>query len=557
MLCLIAELSKLSNSSKFDFLFVRASFPASEMAAAHQPENQGFVEAVEATKHLLLRDVGQHVAVGPMPRGTVNPSHLPLKQITDKDVIPIKHFFDVCYDCPAPNYDMLGPIIRDKAWAELPAPFSLKSRFPIDYDVQFFIYPQEANGFTIVKHYCCNEKVKPSLVIPFVQGTAFEVRWSGNIRTARKALQFMLEQMGGMQYRLHSLVAQVFKSSSKNAPKEKSEEELQAGFQFIIDEGERDKGNLKQLLWIQTHISKQGCPIFGWREGLVQRALDNLSNDTTMAALVDRHDLTMGDYYDEIVEVYQIVAPYFEDHSFWMLGEPGKGKTPNGRTVAMMMSRHHGGVGQYRSASDFDYFRGCPFSKKVSAIYDDGEIGNEPIKKKKAFSDVSDTETLTRERWTAAKFVQHQCRIVIDNLYDPAAEPELPQCEPKSTITHEDFMKMIRPALGCMSKVDAMAILKRAVFMIFSKKSIIYRVPGEDERPVPRISWDKDIIKPSSKAVLSNFKKNGPAPANFEEAVAWEQEWLKESIRKFRSVSHVAPLISPSSPKVVAACQHF
>ena len=83
----------------------------------------------------------------------------------------------------------------------------------------------------------------------------------------------------------------------------------------------------------------------------------------------------------------------------------------------------------------------------VPAIYDDGEIDLEPVKKKKAFSDVADTETLTRERWTAAKFKQNQLRVVIDNAYEEAHEPEIePGTNP--VVSHKDFVKMIRPALG-------------------------------------------------------------------------------------------------------------
>ena len=110
-----------------------------------------------------------------------------------------------------------------------------------------------------------------------------------------------------------------------------------------------------------------------------------------------------------------------------------------------------GNEGQHRSASDFDYFRGCPFSTAVPAIYADGDIGDEPAKKKKGSSDVADTETLTRERWTAAKLVPNQLRIVIGNAYEPAHETAIePGCNP--TISHDQFMRMIRPLFGSRSR---------------------------------------------------------------------------------------------------------
>ena len=63
----------------------------------------------------------------------------------------------------------------------------------------------------------------------------------------------------------------------------------------------------------------------------------------------------------------------------------------------MIFSRHHGGPGQFRSAPEFDFFRRIFFDKSTPAIFDDGEIGNETIKKKKAFSDMGDSETVLKE----------------------------------------------------------------------------------------------------------------------------------------------------------------
>ena len=183
---------------------------------------------------------------------------------------------------------------------------------------------------------------------------------------------------------------------------------------------------------------------------MVQRCLDSLATDATMCQLVTRYDLVMSDFEEDIQAIMHKIVTHLRTKAIWILGEPGKGKTPLGRVLAMMFSRYHGGDGMYRSASDFDYFRSCPFTKTIPAIYDDGDIGAEPTKKKKkkAFSNVDDTETLTRERWTAAnKFMQNQLRIVIDNAYEPAFETPI---EPglKPHIPHEQLMKMIRQALG-------------------------------------------------------------------------------------------------------------
>ena len=226
-----------------------------------------------------------------------------------------------------------------------------------------------------------------------------------------------------------------------------------------------------------TGISRRkGLPFTLGNEKLVQRALDCLANDGCLAKLSDRYDLTVQAVDPLILDILEELLPYLRGHSLWLLGESGVGKTPLARIVSMMFSRYHGGCGQFRTAPEFDFFRGIFFffffDKATPAIFDDGEIGNEAIKKKKAFSDVGDSETILKERletprlfsvieysslpqcllfqthnftaglvcsnywacpsitwnfpcrWTAAKFVMHQLRIVVDNQYNPEAQKD-------------------------------------------------------------------------------------------------------------------------------------
>lgn len=123
----------------------------------------------------------------------------------------------------------------------------------------------------------------------------------------------------------------------------------------------------------------------------------------------------------------------------------------------------------------------------------------------------------------AASFVRHQLRIVLDNAFNPDAEPEDNNTEDALTVSHEDFFLMIRPALGNMSRTDAMAILKRSAFVIFGKQHITYRLPSEHTIQARRIRWTKaDILLDSSKPKLKNYKEGGPSPADSDEHVAWE-----------------------------------
>ena len=107
----------------------------------------------------------------------------------------------------------------------------------------------------------------------------------------------------------------------------------------------------------------------------------NLSN--VLWIVCTRYDLTMHDVEPDIRQVLESIVPYLRNHSLWLLGEPGKGKTPPGRIIAMMYSRFHGGDGLYQTICDLDLFRGIQFTKGIPALYDDGDIDNEAVKRKR------------------------------------------------------------------------------------------------------------------------------------------------------------------------------
>lgn len=75
----------------------------------------------------------------------------------------------------------------------------------------------------------------------------------------------------------------------------------------------------------------------------------------------------------------------------------------------------------------------------------------------------------------------HQLRIVVDNQYNPdGQEGDAEGCF-SAEVSHESFMKLVRPAIGYIANAHAMAILKRGAFIIFSEKYIYFRPPSEKE----------------------------------------------------------------------------
>ena len=103
--------------------------------------------------------------------------------------------------------------------------------------------------------------------------------------------------------------------------------------QYFLARTARSKPISKQLRWIHAQINREGSPICGWNEKLVQRALGSLANDASMAAVVARMDLTIGASEPDVEKL----VPHLRGHSLWLPGEPGVGKTPLGCIVAMML----------------------------------------------------------------------------------------------------------------------------------------------------------------------------------------------------------------------------
>ena len=337
----------------------------------------------------------------------------------------VRHFIDIVHNIPRGELDVdnLKGIFRDKAWGDLPSCMRMAGHPNFEYKSQYIFVTQNNGNVTLVKHFFLTKTKLTQLKLQkYAIGKLHEIMWgNGNKVVERKAFQWMLEQMGGLQSRHYALSGEKKRSASSAAlGGGVAEEDQDAGWDFIIQHGERDKGELKQLRWIHKNINREGSPIKGWSEKLVQRALDSLANDGCLAKLATRYDLVVTDFHPLFLDlIFKDAVPHLLDHSLWLLGEPGVGKTPLARATAMMFSRYYGGSGQFRTSSDFNFFRGIFFNTATPAIYDDGDISGEAVKKKKAFADVGDNEGILKERWNAAKFLKNQLRIVVDNAYSP------------------------------------------------------------------------------------------------------------------------------------------
>ena len=274
--------------------------------------------------------------------------------------------------------------------------------------------------------------------------------------------------------------------------------------------------------------------------------------------------------------------PSFSEKALGLFGEPGAGNTPVARSVAMALSRFYiNRIGQqgevqpsFRQASEFDIFRGqsgqvsrlntrhhtllvysilvtlklfppvCPANSKILRpdIFDDGTLPEQPFKKLKAFTDVGNIESMSKEQWGAVKWVKGQPRIYCVNDYDRKAEPKNDLLILSyrhgiiSYVAHDDFLNMLEPAWCLKDKNEAnvMAVLERTRILLNTKTFLYVWPASEKKTPVLRVPLDDkvDLLHLESRTAYDYHRKGGTdMPKDFHHKVAWETEWMEKVMK--------------------------
>ena len=155
------------------------------------PEKISLVNVAEEISDLWIRILSQYVKVGPMPAaGPASSLTLPIRELEPRPTT-LKYFLDIIYDFEGPiNHDQLGPILRDQAWDELPAPFKFTRKLEVKYLMQDFVLTQTNGQALIIKLiFLPDNKIKTSLVSGYGYGILYKIIRGPNPKTAKKCLQ--------------------------------------------------------------------------------------------------------------------------------------------------------------------------------------------------------------------------------------------------------------------------------------------------------------------------------------------------------------------------------
>ena len=434
---------------------------------------------------------------------------LPLKHLAAQT--EAKSFLDIIKDAPLDNVDfgLLEEHMLQNKYDDLPAPFAPKVPLHKSYKMQIAIMKSSMTHCVVLKQFIFPEKTSLRNVNEIAHGTVYLLDYTPNYRVGPLAVQCMLKKMSHWFAHYTQLTPKV--PTKDNKPKQ-DQNDLRVGFDYIRAQGPKTNVNNQQTEWAEIETHRSDSPLNGWSAGLVKECLRSLSTGNVHAKPDHKFPLTLHDIAGWFLgDVLIHILGDLRSKTIVFMGLAEKGKTPIAQAIAMCFSEYlilkDGMESEYspgfRICSSLDQLRGESGLKYRPDILDDGDSSSIPVTKLKSFLDSSLVETHTVERWTAARFVKGQLRILCDNKVDEDAP------EGAMSVKFETFMEMTAPAFPeKASSQDKMACYKRAHWVVNMPGAVYLRPAGtskDDVRRIPYIGGVTDFISPEGHEILGRL----------------------------------------------------
>eukprot|EP00971_Amphidinium_carterae_P115758 2292848-Amphidinium_carterae.1 len=295
-------------------------------------------------------------------------------------------------------------------------------------------------------------------------------------RMAKATIHYVGSHLGG------EYISNLVLTSGKSAAKEKSQDELDAGFKFIRECGPvtNSKNEFNEFAHKQKH--KRGGVLQGWDTALIVSSLSALAKGKANCSSQHYWPITLKDLKSHFLK--DVVLPILKTHAevgtVW-LGKSGIGKTPAVRAICICLSdyllKRDGREEEpaFRTSNSLDFFKGESGTIYTPCVYDDGEPSKNDAAALKTFLDSCELEANTMARWTSSRSEQGQSRHVLCNKFLDEEEDDVIK-----DLTHKSFVKMIAPFFPTSATTeDRVAIMKRSWSVCFGNKNIFVRPPTE------------------------------------------------------------------------------
>jgi len=438
----------------------------------------------------------------------------------------------------------LETIFMSNRYKDLPGKVGIKGQCPVDYTQQTFIVDNDDKSKTLFKIITLEGDAK----LPYdrckdmCQGFLMKINYGKMYRVGSVALQFMLERLPGWQVRYFTI------NSGTNPKRSSDENAIQAGFDFIKQHGPKTDLDNLATIFAEVHTEKEGCLIYGWSKQLVVRSCLNYGKGTIAARRKSFKHLTLFDICSWFLDLILVQCiGLFLTTTFTFLGDADVGKSPLIKVLAMLVSFFHidnDGLDKepgFRICNSFEHLRHEAGTKEDSEVYDDGFLEQEEAVRLKSFTENTEEESRTVEKYTTTTMIAHSGRFLGNNPIDVSVLPSADALRSNPSIPDKTFRQMIAPSFHPKTILDVRAnfdaVLKRTNMFIFvhdPMPGVFFRIASSDEADVPFYPWPfnspkVDLLTESCKDTYGLWKENKSAqpPENWSANMEWSLLWLK------------------------------
>ncbi|CAE7600997.1 unnamed protein product, partial [Symbiodinium sp. CCMP2456] len=159
-------------------------------------------------------------------------------------------------------------------YEDLPPPIKVPGNNVTPFTMQLVVLPLAEGKWNIVKHirFADCAKVMNNTIKSMSVGRALEIDYQKNFKDGSRALQYLLEGMGGFQVRYQKLVP------ANNSKLVRETEDIRKGFQYIRENGPQDNSTDQFTSWTEEEVNNPNGILYRWDRGTVKEFLRCLAD---------------------------------------------------------------------------------------------------------------------------------------------------------------------------------------------------------------------------------------------------------------------------------------
>ncbi|CAE7821088.1 unnamed protein product [Symbiodinium sp. KB8] len=207
----------------------------------------------------------------------------------------------------------------NKKNSDLPEPIKMNGNNLTPYTMQLFMLQSEDKTWNIVKHirFAEGTKILWSTIVNMSTGRPVEIDYQKNFRDGTRALQYMLEGLGGFQVRYQKLVPL---NASNKIPKET--EDIRKGFQCLKQHGPQENSDGQFTSWTEEQVNNPDSILYKWDRGTIKEFLRCQADKGAQADTISDWPLTLADFTPWALNtVFAPLLPYLIEHAVIWIGK--------------------------------------------------------------------------------------------------------------------------------------------------------------------------------------------------------------------------------------------